>query len=193
MDFEFDRYPVITYRVGGILMSKSFRFLHNKEQLLIKYTLLDAHSATVLRLRPFLAFREIHALTHANDAADRNYAAVDGGAAFRLYDGFPAVNIQINRKNDYFHNPDWYYNVEYQEEKRRGFPYEEDLFTPGYFELPIKKGESVIVSVSTSLAAVKGLAGAFTPGEAPGVSLQGHVDWFRPAAQQFLLHHGPRP
>lgn len=190
VDFEFDKYPVITYRVGGIKFSKSMLFLHNKEQLLIKYTLLDAHSATTLRLRPFLAFREIHALTHANDAADRNYAAVDGGAAFRLYDGFPAVNIQINRKNDYFHNPDWYYNVEYQEEKRRGFLYEEDLFTPGYFELPIKKGESVIVSVSTSPAAVKGLAGVFTREEAKRISLQSYDDCLRRAAKQFIINSG---
>ena len=190
VDFEFDKYPVITYRVGGIKFSKSMLFLHNKEQLLIKYTLLDAHSATVLRLRPFLAFREIHTLTHANDAADRNYAAVDGGAAFRLYDGFPAVNIQINRKNDYFHNPDWYYNVEYQEEKRRGFPYEEDLFTPGYFELPMKKGESVIVSVSTSPAAVKGLAGVFTREEARRISLQSYDDCLRRAAKQFIINSG---
>ena len=55
VDFEFDKYPTITYRVGGILFSKSMLFLHNKEQLLIKYTLLDAHSATTLRLSvPFI-------------------------------------------------------------------------------------------------------------------------------------------
>ena len=55
VDFGFDKAATITYRVGGILFSKSMLFLHNKEQLLIKYTLHDAHSATYLRLRPFLA------------------------------------------------------------------------------------------------------------------------------------------
>ncbi|HIZ86490.1 MAG TPA: amylo-alpha-1,6-glucosidase [Candidatus Coprenecus stercoravium] len=190
VDFEFEKYPVTVYRVGGIKFSKSLLFLHNKEQLLIKYTLLDAHSETTLRLRPFLAFREIHTLTHANEDADRNFAPVDGGAAFRLYDGFPSVNIQINRSNDYFHSPDWYYNIEYSEEKRRGFLYQEDLYTPGYFELPIKKGESVIVSVSTSEVSARGLAGQFTREEARRISLQSYDDCLMRAAKQFIVNSG---
>ncbi|HIZ88035.1 MAG TPA: amylo-alpha-1,6-glucosidase [Candidatus Coprenecus pullistercoris] len=190
VDFEFDKYPVTTYRVGGILFSKAMLFLHNKEQLLIKYTLLDAHSATILRLRPFLAFREIHSLTHANEDAERGYAEVDGGAAFRLYDGFPSVNIQINKGNGYFHSPDWYYNIEYLEEKRRGFLYQEDLYTPGYFELPIKKGESVVVSVSTSPVAPKGLAGVFTREAAKRISLQSYEDCLQRAAKQFIVGGG---
>lgn len=190
VDFEFDKYPTTTYRVGGILFSKSMLFLHNKEQLLIKYTLLDAHSATTLRLRPFLSFREIHALTHANEDADRGYSVVENGAAYRLYDGFPTVNLQLNKQNDYFHNPDWYYNIEYLEEKRRGFLYQEDLYTPGYFELPIKKGESVIVSVSTAPVATKGLSGVFTREAAKRISLQSYDDCLHRAAKQFIVSSG---
>ena len=190
MDFEFDKYPTITYRIGGILFSKSMLFLHNKEQLLIKYTLLDAHSATMLRLRPFLSFREIHTLTQANEDADRGYVTVENGAAYRLYDGFPTVNLQINKQNDYFHNPDWYYNIEYLEEKRRGFEYQEDLYTPGYFELPIKKGESVVVSVSTSPVAAKGLSGVFTREAAKRISLQSYDDCLHRSAKQFLVNTG---
>ena len=190
VDFEFEKYPVITYRVGGIMFSKSMLFLHNKEQLLIKYTLLDAHSATVLRLRPFLAFREIHSLTHANESADRGYETVENGASFRLYDGFPSVNIQLNRKNEYFHNPDWYYNIEYLEEKRRGFQYMEDLYSPGYFELPVRKGESVIVSVSTSPVAVRGLSGVFGREETSRISLQSYDDCLKRAAKQFVVNSG---
>ncbi len=190
VDFEFDKYPTITYRVGGILFSKSMLFLHNKEQLLIKYTLLDAHSATTLRLRPFLSFREIHTLTHANEDAERGYVTVENGAAYRLYDGFPTVNLQINKQNDYFHNPDWYYNIEYLEEKRRGFEYQEDLYTPGYFELPIKKGESIVVSVSTSPVAAKGLSGVFTREAAKRISLQSYDDCLHRAAKQFIVNTG---
>lgn len=190
VDFEFEKYPVLTYRVGGIKFSKSMLFLHNKEQLLIKYTLLDAHSATTLRLRPFLAFREIHELTHSNDNADRNFVQVENGAAFRLYDGFPDVNIQLNRKNDYLHCPDWYYNIEYLEEQRRGFPYQEDLYTPGYFELPIRKGESVIVSVSTSPVSSKGLSAVFAREEAKRPVLNSYEDCLRRAAKQFIVGSG---
>jgi predicted glycogen debranching enzyme len=44
--------------------------------------------------------------------------------------------------------PDWYYKFEYLEEKARGYPFQEDLLTPGYFEVDIKKGESVIFSAA---------------------------------------------
>lgn len=190
VDFQFEKYPVLTYRVGGVMFSKSMLFLHNKEQLLIKYTLLDAHSSTVLRLRPFLAFREIHALTHANENADRNYTQVENGAGYRLYDGFPEVNIQINRKNDYLHCPDWYYNIEYLEEQRRGFQYQEDLYSPGYFELPIKKGESVIVSVSTSPVSSKGLSAVFAREEEKRITLRSYEDCLKRSAKQFIVGSG---
>lgn len=190
VDFEFEKYPVLTYRVGGIKFSKSMLFLHNKEQLLIKYTLLDAHSATTLRLRPFLAFREIHALTHANESADKGFVSVENGAGYRMYDGFPTVNIQLNRKNDYMHSPDWYYNVEYQEEQRRGFPYREDLYSPGYFELPIKKGEQVIVSVSTSPVSPRGLSSVFSREEGGRITLRSYDDCLKRAAKQFIVGSG---
>jgi predicted glycogen debranching enzyme len=40
--------------------------------------------------------------------------------------------------------------VEYPKEQERGYASNEDLYVPGYFEMPIKKGESIIFSGSTS-------------------------------------------
>jgi glycogen debranching enzyme len=57
--------------------------------------------------------------------------------------------MQFSKQAEYVHNPDWYYNIEYYKEKVRGFDYLEDLFVPGYFELDIKKGESIIFSAAT--------------------------------------------
>lgn len=188
VDAECDKYPVITYRVGGIRFCKSLIFSHNKEQLLIKYTLLEAHSSTILRLRPLLAFREIHALTHANQIASAQYRSVEGGAAFCMYDGFPTLNIQIDKPNDYFHAPAWYYNVSYKEEQRRGFEYQEDLFNPGYFELPITKGESVIVSVSTRKEEVGKLSLQFETQSEQRESVKSYEDCLSHAAKQFIVN-----
>ena len=63
VDFEMDPFPVITYRVGGMLFKKEILFAVGSDQLMIRYTLLDAHSHTLLRLKPYLAFRSIHELT----------------------------------------------------------------------------------------------------------------------------------
>src|SRR5690554_3750687 len=58
--------PSVTYRVGGVLLEKQMLLVEEEERIIIKYTLLKAHSKTSLQLRPFLAFRNIHELTHAN-------------------------------------------------------------------------------------------------------------------------------
>lgn len=190
VDFECDKAVTMTYRVGGIKLSKSMLFMHNKEQLLIKYTLLDAHSATYLRLRPFLAFRDIHELTHANDSADTGHRTVENGAAYRMYEGFPDVNIQLSKRGEYVHFPNWYYNVEYSEERRRGFEYKEDLFNPGYFQLPIEKGETVVVSISTKPVEAGSLIPLYAAEEAKRTALQDYSDCLRRAAKQFIVSSG---
>lgn len=151
VNFEMDPIPEITYRVGGMILKKSMVFVKNEDKLLIKYYLEDAHSDTILRLKPFLAFRSIHTLTHANTEANTRYRSIPDGCAFKMYEGFPDLNLQLSKKADYVANPDWYYGITYNEERRRGYECSEDLFVPGYFEMPVKKGETIIFCASTSV------------------------------------------
>ena len=61
------------YRVGGVVLSKERILVSFEPRVLIKYSLMDAHSPTTLRFRPFLAFRSVNILTKENDQADTNY------------------------------------------------------------------------------------------------------------------------
>lgn len=161
VDFSYDPYPSITYEVGGLVFKKSFVFVYNKNQIIIKYTLVDANSETVLRLKPFLAFRATHALTHANTDAKVHYKVIDNGVSYKLYNGFPDLCIQISKRSEYIASPDWYRNVTYREEYRRGFDCQEDLFVPGYFEMPISKGESIYFSASLDEEVSSKIASSF--------------------------------
>ena len=149
-DFEYTPTPTITYRVGGVILRKELLWIHKRTQLMIRYTLVDAHSDTTLRLRPFFAFRNKHSLSKANmDANGRSYP-IPGGVKCRLYDGFPWLYLQTDKKDaEFIAAPDWYYNFEYPQEIKRGYDGYEDLLTTGYFEMNIKKGESVIFSAAT--------------------------------------------
>lgn len=148
-DFEYTPTPSITYRVGGVILRKEMLWIHKRTQLMIRYTLLDAHSETRLRLRPFLAFRDKHALTHANMEADgHSYPAVNG-VKCRLYGSFPWLYLQTSKPGtEFIPAPDWYYNFEYLQDLARGYEGHEDLMTTGYFETELKKGESIIFSAS---------------------------------------------
>jgi predicted glycogen debranching enzyme len=149
-DFDVEHVPVTTYRVGGVILTKERLLVEHAEQILTRYTLVDAHSPTTIRFKPFLAFRNVHSLSKANMHVNNKYQEVENGIKIQLYEGYPHLHIQLSKKGEYLHVPDWYKNIEYPEEKIRGYEYQEDLFVPGYFEVPIEKGESIIVSASTS-------------------------------------------
>jgi predicted glycogen debranching enzyme len=148
-NFEFDTIPKLTYRVGGVLLTKSSLLVEDENQVIVKYTLEDAHSPTLLRFKPFLAFRNVHSLSKANMEANSKFVQVKNGIKMKLYEGYPELYMQFSKAADFVPVPDWYRSIEYMKEQERGYDYQEDLLVPGYFELPISKGEVVFFSAST--------------------------------------------
>ena len=150
-DFEYTPTPTITYRVGGVILKKELLWIHKRTQLMIRYTLVDAHSATKLRLRPFFAYRDKHALSKANMEANGRSYPIPCGVKTRLYEAYPWLHLQTNRPDaEFVAAPDWYYDFEYPQEALRGYESHEDLLTTGYFEVDIKKGDTMIFSASPS-------------------------------------------
>lgn len=149
-EFDCQQVPTTIYRVGGVLLKKEKVFQHYENRILIRYTLLEAHSATTLRLRPFLAFRSVREYTHENQYASREYTEINHGIKTRMYPGYPELYMQLDKKNHFVFCPDWYRGVEYPKEQERGYSFNEDLYVPGYFEFDIKKGESVTFSAGLS-------------------------------------------
>ncbi len=149
-EFDASKVPTTIYRVGGVVLKKEVVFQHYEDRILIRYTLEDAHSATTLRFRPFLAFRSVRQFTHENMVASREYTPIDGGIKTCMYQGYPDLFMQFSKKNEFVFQPDWYRGIEYPKEQERGYASNEDLYVPGYFEMSIKKGESIVFSGSTS-------------------------------------------
>ncbi len=160
-EFDCDKVPTTLYRVGGVLLKKEVVFQHYEDRILIRYTLVDAHSATTLRFRPFLAFRSVRQFTHENSTASREYHLIDNGIRTCMYAGYPDLYMQFSKKNEFIFQPDWYRGVEYPKEQERGYASNEDLYVPGYFEMPIKKGESIVFAASTSPSRTGGLKKLF--------------------------------
>ena len=149
-EFDCDTVPTTLYRVGGVLLKKEVVFQHYEDRILIRYTLLEAHSKTTLQFRPFLAFRSVRQFTHENGAADRSYEVVDNGISTCMYSGYPSLFMQFSKKNEFHFDPYWYRGLEYPKEQERGYASNEDLYVPGYFEMNISKGESIVFAASTA-------------------------------------------
>ncbi|MBN2681239.1 MAG: glycogen debranching enzyme family protein [Bacteroidales bacterium] len=186
-DFSTEPIPHQIFRVGGVVLRRENLLVEEDDRILIKITLLEAHSPTKLTFKPFLAFRKVHALSKANMFVNRKYKSVENGIKVKMYDGYKSLFMQFSKKAEYVHVPDWYYNVEYIEEQKRGYDFREDLFVPGYFELPLKKGESVVFSAGLSEINTKTISKKFDSEAKKRIPRTGFENCLVNSAQQFIV------
>jgi predicted glycogen debranching enzyme len=184
-EFDCEHIPATIYRVGGVVLKKEKLFVHYENRILIRYTLLQAQSPTKLRLRPFLAFRSVREFTHENSAASRDYQQVENGIKTCMYPGYPELYMQLNKKNEFHFVPDWYRGIEYPKELERGYDFNEDLYVPGYFEMDIKMGESIVFSAGISEISSRQLKKKFEDEAADRVPRKNFYYCLKNSAHQF--------
>ena len=149
VDFCADPVPQITYKVGEILLRKSIVLAQDRDQILVRYVILESPTPVVLQLRPYLAFRNIHDLTHENPDANTTGTEIQNGMSYRLYANFPNLNLQVSdARAKFVAGPYWNKNITYSDEYRRGFDCREDLVVPGWFESKLKPGDAIVFSAS---------------------------------------------
>jgi len=189
-EFDTEVIPSMTYRVGGVILKQERVLVHYEEQFLVRYTILEASEPMKLQIRPVLAFRNIHQLTHANMDAYTKVDFINNGIKTRLYDGFPWLHMQLSTVADFVPVPDWYYGIEYPEEQKRGYEYSEDLFVPGFFEFEAKKGDEIVFSASTKEEKPSGLKQKFNKTVTGKIARENFTNCLRNAAQQFIERRG---
>ncbi len=190
-EFNCDVVPYCIYRVGGVLLAKEKVFISYENRILIKYTLIDAHSQTTLRFRPFLAFRDVNSLCVENDNANTTYKEVKSGISMCLYPGYPDLYMQFNKEPTFISCPTWNKGIEYSKEQERGYAYKEDLFVPGYFEVPIQKGESFIFSAGISEVDVDSLDDIYRDEISKSTPRSSFFNCLKYSTQQFFNRKNP--
>lgn len=188
-EYTCDYNPSTVYRVGGVILSKDVIFLSFENRLLIRYTLLDAHSPTILRFKPFLAFRNTMALCRENSVANSHCEPIGNGVKVNLYAGYPDLYLQLSHKGTFTHAPDWYRNIEYMEDQEQGYDYQEDLLVPGYFDVPIRKGQSVYFSAGTLPLAPRQMGVLFAKETEMRTPRTSFTNCLKNAAYQFYNKH----
>lgn len=188
VDISYEKAFTVTYQVGGVLLKKEILMVHNAPQVLIRYTLEDAHSATLLRLNPLLAFRDIHSLSKQNPVANTQVEVVDGGVRAKLYPEFPYLYMQLSKPANFGGAAYWNNNIYYTKEKERGYDFQEDLLSVGAFEVSLKKGESIVFSASLEEANPKNLAKDFSKFLKERADRNSFEECLQYTASQFIIH-----
>ncbi len=188
-NIEFSQNPRITYRIGNIIFTME-RILHEKKkQIMIQYVLEEAPSNVTFRFRPFLAFRNVHNLSKANLFVNTKFNYIKNGISTCLYDGYPDLFMQFSLKNEFIPVPGWYYNIEYIKELNRGYEYLEDLYVPGFFELEMEPGETMIFSAATEYVNPNSLKQSFTKETSNNIKRFTLESSLKNAAEQFIYQN----
>lgn len=193
VDYQADPVHKITYKIGAIVFTKSLILVPDTDQILIKFELVQAPAKARLLLRPFLAFRNIHALTHQNPEANTGHVEIPNGVSFRMYSSFPDLGLQLSTKSARFNSePYWYNGVTYSDEYRRGFDCREDLFVPGCFEVDMKQGESIVFSAAKGEVNPSSLKRRFNDLEAKAQEITNNRDQLVRCADTLISNHNNR-
>jgi glycogen debranching enzyme len=123
----------------------------------ISWKVLGPRRNIKLSVRPFLSGRDYHSL-HKSNPAFRFEAEVRANrVSWAPYNGVPAIAALTNA--EYSHQPVWYYNFRYEEERARGLDCEEDLAAPGVFTWDLGAGKAALVLTTKEHAAATLSAG----------------------------------
>jgi len=187
-NYEINKTGKHTYSIANILLTKEIIFSSKEDRLLIKYTVEKSDRPFKMQFSPFLAFRQRHKLSKANNFADTSYKEIENGASFQLYENYQPLNIQFSDSNiKYVHNPLWYYDIEYIKESERGYDSREDLLVVGYFETELKEGDILFVSCAMNQINPSQIKELYTKEIRNTETLTGFESELRRAAKMFFV------
>jgi len=109
----------------------------------LAWNLLSPGKGVRLFVRPFLSGRDYHALHKSNPAFCFEAEVAPSRVAWQMYPDVPGIAALGN--GDYHHEPHWYYNFLYEEERARGLDCEEDLGAPGALAWDLDAGEAALI------------------------------------------------
>ena len=139
--FEKDYFPIFTYKVKDIIIKKIICMEYGKNTVCIYYKIKNGKSSSKLTLAPIINYRDFHTMStnHTYDVQQelknkKVKLVIDNNNQNPVYMHITDGNY-IEHQNDYFRN------MYYIEEEKRGFYPEEDLYVPGRYEINLKSGE----------------------------------------------------
>jgi predicted glycogen debranching enzyme len=129
--FRMDPFPTFTWDAGGVVVEKEVFMPHGESTVCVTWRLVKGGNDAGpigLEVRPLVAFRDFHALTHENAGLNRTVAIETDAVRIAPYKGLP--ELLFAHDGTATEAGDWYRSFEYEEERARGFDDREDLWHP---------------------------------------------------------------
>jgi len=148
---EFSREPwpkwIFALEDGSTIAQEIFA-LHGAALVAVSWRLLNGPAKGSLIVRPFLCGRDYHSLHHENPAFRFEPDISAGRVVWHPYSSITGIAALHN--GVYRHEPDWYRNFLYEQERERGLDCTEDLAAPGTFNFDLN-GECALIFAAEGL------------------------------------------
>ncbi len=132
-EFRQDPFPRFCYQVGAARIEKTVFMIRGENTTIISYRIENGEG--LMRLVPLVHSRSFHS---ASPLPGMSQAPLGAGTA--LQSGQEGRRTSLSLLPDgpaYLPQEMIYHNFEYEEERRRGLAWKEDLFSPGRFEIEL--------------------------------------------------------
>ncbi|ADE36288.1 amylo-alpha-1,6-glucosidase [Methanohalophilus mahii] len=139
--------PTFNYSVDNVSLEKQIFMVYGTNSTVIRYSINGETDNITMRLFPLVTYRNFHQLKRSDDIT---FGQSVKAYKVMIYNG--KDSFELNSNMEYNPKPYWYYNFEYETDRKRGLDYQEDLYNPGYFEGRMDKdsGQVFYVVVTTS-------------------------------------------
>jgi predicted glycogen debranching enzyme len=139
--FASEPWPTWVFRsADGTRIQHEIFARHGSPLVAVSWRLLEARPGVILCVRPFLSGRDYHALHHENTSFRFEPQQRDGCQVWQTYDGVSEIVSCSNA--DYRHEPYWYRQFHYEQERERGLDCAEDLAAPGVLRFDLSACEA---------------------------------------------------
>lgn len=128
--FRLDPFPIFTFHAGETEIEKIIFMPHGENTTVVRYRFRTPVPGDFrFEVRPLVAFRDYHSVAREGDGAqfttglEKGLVRIDASScAHTLFLSHNAAQVETEGY--------WYRQMEYAEERARGFEYHEDLFNP---------------------------------------------------------------
>ncbi len=137
-EFAQDPLPRWRYRFGNGHLDRTLALVRGRNALVLSYTW-HGKSPVKLSVRPLLPMRPIHDLCSEQAGVAQKVTLRRGEVSVQPLNDVPP--LVFGHTGMFMGSPDWWRRFEYPEDRRRDVHYQEDLWTPGTFEVVLTPGE----------------------------------------------------
>jgi len=186
--FAQDPVPRWTFRLGAHTLERTMCLARGKNALIMGYTWRGRVPARV-SLRPLMPLRPVEGLMVEHGAMNQVVLLRGGSVEVQPVPELPP--IAFRHDGVFMGSPDWWRRFEYLEDRRLGNAFQEDMWTPGVFELVLEPNRTAYLTVAVgplpteSAADLQGEVREALLAQDPGPSRPLRVRQMFVAAEQF--------